>query len=247
MTDILPFIAGALHLLWVAAAFFAFMSWRRLRELGATPPAKMTQVRSGMEARVQGRLAFDGAARTSPLGNEAAVWFDWKVERHDAEHRDPGPTGHWITQAVGSSAEPFALLDEAGNRMLVWPDKAEVLDVPEQTWDGEYPDTIDGTLRDRLLRGVGLGARLTDASVLHFTERWLPPGALCFVTGRVEAPGPEHGPDMRGLIREGGDRAFLIVAGVLVDAQARLRRKTIRAAFVALAACVLAVLASIRA
>lgn len=241
MTDSLPFIAVGLHLLWVAAAFFAVVSWRRLRAVDDTPTMPMAAVRPGMEARIPGRLAFHGAARTSPLGAEPAVWFDWKVERHGDAHRDPVLGGSAITQAVGSSIEPFALVDDAGNRMLVWPKAAEVQGAPEQTWDGEYPETIDGTQRDSLVQGIKLAAPLTDASVLHFTERWLPPGAPCLVVGRVEAPRPEHGPEILGQVREG----VFISAGAPADRLASLRKQTTSAAILALAAFILAVLVSV--
>lgn len=236
----IPYLAIVLHAAWVVLAFVALMSWRRRRAVDDTPDVPMAKLRPGMAARIQGRTAFHGAARTSPLGGHPAVWFAWAVER---DH----PRSDRSTLAAGSATEPFALVDAAGDRMLVWPAKAEVLEAGEETWENEYPATIDAALRDRLVRGVDLAEPLTDASRLHFTERWLPAGSACFVLGRVEAPGPEHGPDVRGLMRERGEGDFLIVAGVPRDALAALRRQAMLCAIGALAAFVAAVLATIAA
>ena len=237
------FFAIVLHGLWVISAVLALMSWRRLRDVGDAPDVPLAKLRPGMEARIQGRTAFHGAERTSPLGAVSAVWFDWSVLR---DNDSPG-FGRRLpsTLATDSSTAPFALVDDAGNRLLVWPAKAVFFAPREQRWNAEYPETMDGALRDSLLRGDNQDAPLTDPSVLQFFERWLPPGAPCFVIGRVEAPGPEHGPDVGGLIRESGDRAFLVSAGAPVDAQAALRRKTIWASSVGAVAFVLAVAATI--
>ncbi|MBX3501946.1 MAG: hypothetical protein KF889_21085 [Alphaproteobacteria bacterium] len=231
------FLAVILHLLWVGIAFIVFTSWRRLREDGDTTTVAMARLRPGMEASVRGRLAFHGVERTSLLGAEPAVWFDWKIQRLDDASLISA--GRWITEAAGRSQEPFAIVDDAGNRVLVWPMGAEVRDAGKTTWDGDYPDTMDEALRGSL--------SAIDAESLHSTERWLPPGMDCVVSGRVEAPGPGYGPDMRGLIRTGGSHALRIAAGGPLNALAERRRNTRRAALIALAALVLAVIASIHA
>jgi len=214
-----------LHAFWVVGLTVALMSWRRLRAVGGTPTVAVAQARPGIEARIQGRVAFHGAERRSSLGAEPAVWSDWRVERDRDSFRDFGPRGERVTLAADSSTEPFALVDEAGLRVLVWPGRAELLEPREKKWAGEYPATIDAALHDRLTSGVDLAEPLTDASGLYFTERWLPAGAACFALGLVEAPGPEHGPEVRGLIRARGEGDFLISTGAPVDTLAASRRQ----------------------
>ncbi len=238
-------IALVLHALWVVGVTVALMSWHRLRDIGNTPTVPLAQARPGMEARVVGRADFHGAERKSPIGAEPAVWSYWLIERDYDSMRDLGPRGQRFALATESSTEPFALVDETGNIILVWPARAEVIDPQEMRWDHAYPATIDGTLHDRLLRGENLAAPLTNTEILHFTERWLAAGETCFVMGRVEAPGPEHGPGVRGVIREGGDRDFLISRGEPVDTQDSLRRQLKYAVLGTLAAFALAILATI--
>ena len=237
------FLVFSLHFLWIGGAIITFIYWRRLHDVGDTPEVPIAQAQPGMAARFQGRSAFHGQARTSLIGAVAAVQFDWKIEHREVQRT--GGDSTWRTRAQGSSMEPFAVVDESGNRLLVWPMDAVVHDTHERIWDGEFPDTMSSTLRDQLVDGIGLVARLTGFGELRFTEHWLPPDMPCFVIGLVEAPGPDHGPDVRGLVRAGGAHGFFIAAGTPLDALASLRRHARAAAAFAAVMFALAITASI--
>jgi E3 Ubiquitin ligase len=190
---------------------------------------------------------FCGEARTSLIGAVPAVWFDWHIEQRPVQlpfGRTDQNDGDWQTAARGSSNEPFALDDGAGNRLLIWPTDADVRDTNEREWAGDFPDTMSGTLRDGMIEGIGLLSSLTGVADLRFTEHWLPPGVACFVIGRVEPPEPAHGPGVRGLIRS-GNRTFFIAAGTPGTALESLRRTIRLVALFGAAAFVLAVALSV--
>ena len=245
------FILLVLHLAWMALAFFTVLNWRRLKDVQETPEVSIANVQPGVVASIRGRTAFHGAPRESLMGRVPAVWYSWSVARHTGGHERVGATGDvgWESVAGFSSVEPLALVDDAGNRILFFPMGAEVGHSDEGQWGADLLDTLSETTRDKILSGIGVITALAGMGALRFSERWLRPGVECFVIGRVDKPGPEHGagigPEVKGCVTEGGFRELLLEVGAPVSAAADLRRQMTTTAIGAVVMFILAVIGSI--
>lgn len=245
------FILFVLHIGWLALAFFTFVNWRRLKDVEATREVPIANVQPGEVATIRGRTAFHGEPRESVMGRAPAVWYSWSIERHAGDRERVGVSSAmgWNSLAGFTSVEPIALTDDAGNRILFFPMSAEVGHSNGGQWNADLLDTLSATTRDRILSGIGAITAFAGMGELRFSERWLRPGVECFVVGRVDKPGPEHGPgigpEVKGCITEGGFRELRLELGAPKTATEDLRSQMTATAIGTVVMFIIAVIGSI--
>jgi len=190
------------HLIWIGLIAYRVARMRRIRLLESRPLTPINAAIAGNDVMIEGRVVSVGVTR-SFLRSRPAAWYDWKVERHeydpdkDVNDRD---RDRWVHEDSGKSIEPLAVEDQAGNRIVVLPERAAKERFPEHVWHG--PTTTpppDGRSRSP-----------TD---YRYTERLLAPGELVTVTGRLAPARPGGGPGVRGLLAGAGDIPFMIGVG----------------------------------
>jgi len=237
-----PQVDLLLHALWIACALVTYALWRQLRERSALSVLPIGRAQPGAPGRFRGRTAALAAQR-SPIADAPSIWFDWKIVQTMTARGESLAYGDTIVVAQGTSREPFAIDDESGGRIIVWPENAEVRGADEQGWQGEIPRSMNGALRDQLPESSGA---LSQIGGLDLTERRLRPGVFCSVTGRLEASGSGYGPEVIGLIREGIERQPLVIAVEFpADVRGSLRAGVVAAGIVTAMVFVVAVIASI--
>lgn len=212
-----------LHAGWVVCAVVAVLKWRESGDVGDAPPISLAQAQPGKRGCIQGLTAFVGGERLSTLRKVPAVWHAWQVERRQPRQPTAGTDeDRWYSEEGGSSEEPFALEDGAGNRVVVAPQRAKLDGLASDTWFSPVPRT-GGALG----AGIEVIATLAGTGGYRFTEHRLEPGVPCFVVGRLEPPRPEDGPGVRGFVTGMLGQPIHIATGTPAQAQSTMRTSAI--------------------
>ncbi len=194
-------ISALVHLVWIGLLAYRFARMRQIRLLENHPLTPINAAVAGRDVMIEGAVACVGVTR-SMLRAKPAAWYHWIVARyeHNPNAKENDLSENWVTEDSGKSTEPLAIEDQAGNRILLLPQRARMERIPDVVWFGPTSaPPPDG--RSRNPRNY------------RYTERLLAPGEFVTVTGRLEPAQPGDGPGVRGLIAGPGDLPFMIGLG----------------------------------
>jgi hypothetical protein len=170
-----PLIALAAGALALFALYRFLVRVRRDRLVADTPVARLRSAAQGY-VKVFGSCEPAGPAPTAaPLSARPCVWWAFDIAE---EQRDSKGNVRWHTIESAASVEPFALVDEDGNRCLVGPVAAEVTPSTRNVWYGAEP---------RPTRPPPEITPLLHTGGYRYTERLLGVGAQLCVMGELRS------------------------------------------------------------
>jgi hypothetical protein len=170
-----PLIAVAAAALALFALYRFLVRVRRDRLVADTPVARLRSAAQGY-VKVFGRSEPAGPAPTAaPLSARPCVWWAFEIAE---EQRDSKGNVRWHTIESAASVEPFALVDEDGNRCLVGPVAAEVTPGTRNVWYGAEP---------RPTQPPPAITPLLHTGGYRYTERLLGLGAQLCVMGELRS------------------------------------------------------------
>ena len=219
-----------IHGLWLVPLGMGLWGRHLGAAIAAQAPSDIAAAPLGRRVLLEGwAVPAQAPPRPSTLGAVTCLWHDWRVDQESRPFDQDRTSDPFDGRNHGATGEPFALVNQAGDRVLIDPTHAVFEAVQSRSWTGP------GSRPGGAFQGLGL---------FRYTERWILPRQPLFVLGRLDPPEPGDPAGLRGRVARGGGGPLVVAGESPERVFATVRRRTNGSLLLAGALLPLAVIAT---